>query len=109
MAVTYKVLGQVAPSATTLTDLYVVPSATEVVLSSIIIANRGATPTSYRVAILPFLATLGNPHYIAFDVEISAEDSTTLTLGVTMRAGDKVVVYATNSNISFSVFGMELA
>jgi hypothetical protein len=109
MATTYKVLGQAAPAATALTDLYVTPAATETVISSIIITNRGALPDSYRLAVLPFLATLGNQHYITYDVAISPEDSTTLTLGITMSAGDKIIAYPTGSNLSFNVFGMEIA
>jgi len=40
MANAYKVLAQSNPAATTNTDIYTVPSATETVISSIIIANQ---------------------------------------------------------------------
>jgi hypothetical protein len=39
MPTTYKVLGQSAPAAVTATTLYTVPSATQTVVSTIVIAN----------------------------------------------------------------------
>ena len=48
MANTYKVLGQVAPSATTATTAYTVPSATQTVVSTIVVANRGTASATYR-------------------------------------------------------------
>jgi len=41
MPTSYKVIAQSAPSATTNTDIYTVPSATMAVLSTIVVANRG--------------------------------------------------------------------
>lgn len=109
MPTVYKVLGQSAPSATTNTDIYTVPSATEAVISSIVIANRSNTAATYRVAIRPNGATIANQHYIAFDVTVAASDSTSLSLGLTMDAGDVVTVYASNANLSFGVFGSEVS
>ena len=40
MAVTYKVLGQVAPNANTVSNVYTVPAATQAVISTIIVVNR---------------------------------------------------------------------
>ena len=108
MATTYKVLGQVAPSATTATTLYTVPSATQAVVSTLVVANRAASSTTYRVAIRPAGATLANEHYIAYDVTVGASDSTTLTLGLTLGAADVVTIYAGSANLSFSAFGSEV-
>jgi hypothetical protein len=108
MATTYKVLGQLAPSATTATTLYTVPAATSAVISTIVVANRAATSATYRIAIRPAGATLANEHYIAFDVAVSAADSTTLTLGITLAATDVVTVYASTATTSFNLFGSEI-
>lgn len=109
MATTYKVLGQSAPSATTATDIYTVPASTMAVLSTIVVANRAATDATYRIAVRPNGATLANQHYIAYDVTVGASDSTTITLGITMDAADVLTVYASNTNLSFNVFGSEIA
>lgn len=109
MATTYKVLGQSAPSATTATTLYTVPSATETVVSTIVIANRAASAGSYRIAIRPDGATLANEHYLAYDVAIAANDSTALTLGITINASDVITVYASSADMSFTAFGSEIS
>lgn len=109
MATTYKVLGQSAPTATTSTDVYTVPAATTAVLSTIVVANRSASAVTYRIAVRPDGATLANEHYIAYDVNVGASDSTTITLGITMDAGDVLSVYAGTGDLSFNVFGSEIA
>jgi glucose-6-phosphate dehydrogenase assembly protein OpcA len=109
MPTNYKVLGQSAPSATTATTLYTVPSVTEAVVSSIVIANRDASSATFRIAIRPDGATLANEHYIAYDVTVGASDSTVLTLGITLDAADVVTIYASTANLSFSAYGSEIS
>jgi hypothetical protein len=106
---TYKVLAQSAPSATTATDIYTVASATQAVISTITICNRAATAATYRIAIRPNGATLANQHYIAYDVALAASDTTALTLGITCDAADVVTVYASTANLTFNLFGSEVA
>jgi hypothetical protein len=109
MANAFKVLGQNDLAATTLTDVYTVPSATETVISTIIIANRTASAESFRIAIRPNGATIADQHYIAYDVPIAANDSTTLTLGITLDAADVLSVYASAVDLSVNVFGTEIS
>jgi glucose-6-phosphate dehydrogenase assembly protein OpcA len=109
MATNYKVLGQSAPAATTATALYTVPSSTEAIISTIVVANRAAAARSYRIAIRPNGASLANQHYLAYDVAIAANDSTALTLGITVDAADVVEVYASAADLSFTAFGSELS
>lgn len=108
MATTYKVLGQSAPSATTNTDLYTVPSATSAVCSTLAICNRG-TSTLFRVAVRPAGATLANEHYVVYDSAISDGDAVFLTLGISLATTDVVTVYANTANVSFSLFGSEVS
>lgn len=109
MATTYKVLGQSAPAATTATTLYTVPSATQTVVSTISICNRSATTATFRIAVRPSGATLANEHYVAYDATIVSNDTKALTIGVTLNATDVVTVYASTANLSFSLFGSEIA
>ena len=108
MANTYKVLGQAAPAATTNTDLYTVPSATQAVCSTLSACNRGLT-TSIRVAVRPAGAALTNAHYIVYEYALDQYDSIFLTLGVSLSAGDIVTVYSTSADVSFGLFGTEVA
>lgn len=109
MATSYKVLAQSAPAATTNTDIYTVPAATEAVISTIVVANRSSAAKTYRIAIRPDGTTIANQHYIAYDITVGASDSTTLTLGLTLNAADVVTVYASTADLSFGVFGSEIA
>jgi glucose-6-phosphate dehydrogenase assembly protein OpcA len=109
MPTNYKVLGQSNPSATTLTTLYTVPSATEAVVSSIIIANLAATAATFRIAVRPDGASIANSQYVGYDITVGASDSTVLTLGITMNAADVLSVYASTATVTFSAFGSEIS
>ena len=109
MATAYKVLAQSNPSATTATTLYTVPSSTSAVVSTITVCNQAASAGSYRIAVRPAGATLAAQHYVAYDVAIAANDTTALTLGVTLATTDVVTVYASSATMSFSAFGSELS
>lgn len=109
MATTYKVLGQSNPSATTATTLYTVPSATQAVVSTIVVANLTTTAATFRIAVRVAGASLANSQYVAYDITVGASDSTTLTLGITLGAADVITVYASTANVTFSAFGSEIA
>jgi len=108
MAITYKVLGQEAPAATTATALYTVPPSTSAVCSTLVIANRGVS-TLFRVAVRPAGAALANKHYLVYDAMIQAGESVFLTLGITLATTDVLEVYAVTADVSFSLFGSEVS
>ena len=109
MATTYKVLGQLNPSATTATTLYPCPALTQTVISTITICNQAGTSGTYRIAVRPNGATLSAEHYIVYDATIQANTTAAYTLGITLDASDIVTVYASSANISFNAFGSEIA
>jgi len=109
MAITYKVLGQSNPAATTATSLYTVPSATSAVCSTITICNQASTAGSFRIAVRPAGATLSPEHYVAYDTSIPANDVLTMTIGITLATTDVITVYASSANLSFNLFGSEIA
>lgn len=107
MADTLKVLGQSAPSATTETDLYTVPTSTSISGSSLVVCNRGGTATTFRVSVSVTGGATATKDYLYFDAAIPANETFIATIGLTCSAADKVRVYAGNSNLSFSLFGVE--
>lgn len=109
MATSYKVLGQVNPSATTATTAYTVPSATETVISTITVANLGGASGTFRIAIRPDGEALANKHYIVYDATVAAVDTITLTIGLTLNATDVITVYASSANFAFNIYGSEIA
>jgi hypothetical protein len=110
MAEAYKVLAQSSPIVTTDIELYASPAGTQTVISSLVVSNRSTTTAlSYRIAIVPFEQTLGNKHYIAFDVPIAAKDVSNLVIGLTLGAGDKVIVRSSTLDSSFNIFGVQFS
>lgn len=107
MPETIKVLGQAAPSTTTETTLYTVPGATVAVASSVVVCNRGASDTTFRVSVSVGGGATATKDYIYYDVLLAAADTFIATIGLTLAAADVVRVYAGNANLSFSLFGVE--
>lgn len=108
MPTVYKVLGQVEGQANNV-NLYTCPALTETIISTIVVCNRSTTSKSYRIMIRPDNETLATKHYVAYDVAIAANDTTALTLGIAINAGDKLDVYSADTNVSFSAFGTEIS
>lgn len=108
MATAYKVLGQVHVAANTDTTLYTVPAATSTVCSTIAVCNLGVS-TTYRIAIRPAGATLEDKHYLTYDAALNQNDTTMLTLGVTLAATDVITVRAGTADVTFQVFGSEIS
>ena len=109
MATIYKVLGQLAPSATTATALYTVPAATSAVCSTLSVCNRAASSATFRIAVRPAGATLSNEHYLVYDAQVAANDSILLTLGIALATTDVVTVYSSTATTSYTLFGSEIS
>jgi hypothetical protein len=100
------------PGAATLTALYTVPVSTTAMVSRIMVANRSATPTSFRIALLPNGVAVGgvlSEHYIAFDVPIGGNDTAEVPVGGGLEAGVTVAVLATLATLTFNIFGIEVS
>ena len=108
MPTTYKVLGQTNPSASTLTTVYTVPAATQSVVSSISVCNTSSSATTYRIAVRVNGATIVTSQYLAYDASIPGNDTTILTPGISLGAGDVISGFAGSGNLAFGVFGVEV-
>ena len=109
MATTYKVLGQSNPSATTETALYS-PSGVAAVVSTITICNQASAAATYRIAVRPSAdGSTAAKHWIVYGATVAASDTTALTLGITLAAGDSIRVYASTATLAFSAFGSEIS
>ena len=109
MATTYKILGQAAPTPNTLTDVYTVPSATQAVISTITVCNQTAVNASYSIAVAQDGAADSNTQYIIRGGVVPAADSIGITLGITVDASDVIRANTNQANVSFNIFGSEVA
>jgi hypothetical protein len=106
MPQTHKVLGQSNPAATTLSSLYTAPA--QAICSTITVCNTAGSATTYRIAVRPAGASIATAMYLAYDAALPANDTATLTLGVTLAATDVISVYAASANVAFAAFGVEI-
>jgi hypothetical protein len=109
MATTYKVLGQVYPSATTNTDLYTVGSGKSAVVSTINVCNNGTTTDAVRIAVRKAGASIENKQYIVYGDAIAPGSFMAITIGITLEATDVITVYSTTGTTAFNAFGSELS
>ena len=111
MPQSYKRLGAIAPSANTQTNVYVVPAATEAVISTITICNQTASNASYSLIVMPtgsFASPSSNVNFIVRGATVPAADSIILTLGLTANAGTVIAANTNFANVSFAIFGSEI-
>jgi hypothetical protein len=109
VANTYKTLGQAALTAVTLAAVYTVPAATNTVVSSVVVCNRGGTATTFRLSVAVAGAADATSQYLYYDVTLQANDTFTSTVGITLAATDVVRAYAGNGNVTVNLFGSEIA
>ena len=108
MANTYKILGQVADASANDVELYLVGSGKSAVVSTIVVCNRESANNTFRIATKTDNSTVANTDYIAYDTTIGANDSITLTLGVTLQTGAEISVGASDANVTFQAYGTEI-
>lgn len=106
MAVTPKILAQVAVGAASLTDIYTCPRGVGVV-AHLFVANRSATPTAFRVSTAKDGAGTADAQYAAYDKPILG-NAVDRVEGITLSPDDVVRVYATLATLSFTLFGLEI-
>ena len=102
-----KVLGQLDPSATTVTTLYTVPDLTQTTVSSLVICNLGGSGASFRISVHVGGAGADDKQYIFYDEAIAATTTRTVVIGMCLNQTDVVKVYASATNVSFNLFGVE--
>jgi hypothetical protein len=65
--------------------------------------------TTYRVAVRPAGASIEDKHYVVYEAAINQFDTVMLTLGITLATTDVVTVRAATADVSFNLFGSEIA
>ena len=112
MANSFKILGQVNPTANTQSNVYVVPTATAAVVNSININNTGAANASYSIIIVPSTDNSTSPlpkHFILRGSIAPSGDTVLLDFPLTVPAGTVVAANTNNGSLAISAFGVEVA
>lgn len=104
MAETWGEWAQVDPGAATLTPLYTVPAATQLV-AVVTACNRGAA-TSIRISVAIAGAVDAPTQYKVYDLAIGANN--TFRLPITAGPTDVIRVYATLGTLTFTLNGVKI-
>ena len=119
MARAYKILGQIAPTQNTLTNVYVTGASATGVVSTIYICNQTTSNANVDIVVRPVNEAIANKHYILQNQLVGAADTLIMNLNITMNSS---VILAANSsgrsgeinaaitgaNVSISAFGVEI-
>ena len=113
MPTTYKNLFQSSPAATTATLAYTCPTATSAVTSTLTICNQNTTGVDVRVWFVRAadIAGYAGPTakmYVYYDLNIPAKGTFRATCGDCFQATERVYVYSSATNVSFTMDGQEI-
>ena len=110
MATAYK-YAQVQGTAGTGTysTLYTTPSATEAVISSIVITNQSSSAITVRIGMDATAGTPGASEFLVYDAAVAGNDTVALTLGVTMPAAKFIRVSSSADTCNFTAFLSEIS
>ena len=115
MANSYKILGQIAPSSNTLTNVYVTGASVSSVVNTIYLCNQDSANANVSLIVRPVNEALANKHYILQDQRLDAADTIILNLNITMNSD---VILAANiatrtgeatANCSVNAYGVEIS
>ena len=111
MAQSFKRLGAINPAANTQTNVYVVPAATEAVISTITVCNQSSSNASFSIIEMlasEFSSPAPAKTFFVRGAVVPAADTLVLTIGITANAGSILAANTNSANISFGAFGSEI-
>jgi hypothetical protein len=109
MPTTYKVLGQVAPTNTSDTDLYTAPASTQTVISTLSVTNDTTSAATFRIYVRVNGAAASATNTLYFDTALAANSTLMITCGLTIDAADVITVRSSVANaLTFQAFGSEV-
>lgn len=110
MAATYKNSKiQGTSSTSTYSTLYAVPSGKTAVISTISVANASSSSITYRLSILDSDATPSSSNWLVYDSIVSANDTTFITVGITLTSGQYLKISSSSNSSTFMCFISEIS
>jgi len=104
MATTFPVLGQASPAASTPVKL-ISARASDAVVSTITVANRGTVSDSFYIRVAVADAAADNKQYVAYKVTLDSYSFVAISLGLSLASADTVYVSSDLGTCSFNAFG----
>ena len=101
-------LGQLQPTAATLTPIYTVPGATSAVVSSIIVCNTSSSADTFSITLAINGASFTSQQYLFYQLAISGNDTFVASVGISMAVNDQISVYSGSGNVAFTISGVQI-
>lgn len=108
MAQSYEILGQLAPSANTLTNVFVTGASSSAIVGTITLHNFSDANASYSLIVRPINETLANKHFIIRGGVLPAREMISITGAVTMNANAILAANTSGGSVSFNAYGVEI-
>lgn len=108
MASDYKILGQIAPSNGTITNVYVTNTVTSAIVSTITITSLQDANASYSLIVRPSNESLDQKHFIIRGGVVPPREVITITGAVTLNSNAILAANTTSDNLVFQAFGAEI-
>ena len=108
MAQTYEILGQLSPTANTLTNVFVTGASSSAIVGTITLHNFSDSNTSYSLVVRPINETLANKHFIIRGGVLPAREMISITGAVTMNASAILAANTNGGSVSFNAYGVEI-
>lgn len=108
MAQTYEILGQLAPTANTLTNVFVTGASSSAIVGTITLHNFSDANASYSLVVRPINETLANKHFIIRGGILPAREMISITGAVTMNANAILAANTNGGSVSFNAYGVEI-
>lgn len=99
------ILARLAPGAALESVLFQVPASSRAHIQGLTVANRGASPASFRFSLSPFGAPTAASDYVYYDLPLEGNDTFMSLLNVDLFSRDSVRVYSSNANLTFILYG----
>jgi hypothetical protein len=104
----YKILGQIATTANSIANVYVVPSTSYTSLNSITVCNGTANAVVFDLIVRPTSEALATKHYLIRGLTIPAADTLILEPGITLPANSILAANTTGANAASSAAGVSV-
>jgi hypothetical protein len=104
----YEILGQISPTANTLTNVFVTGASSSAIVGTITISNFSDANASYSLVVRPINEALSTKHFIVRGGILPARELITITGAVTMNSSAILAANTSDSSVSINAYGVEI-
>jgi hypothetical protein len=105
----YEILGQISPTANTLTNVFVTGTSTSAIVGAITISNFSDANASYSLVVRPINEALSTKHFIVRGGILPARELITITGAVTLNSSAILAANTGGSSVSINAYGVEIS